>query len=196
MVEDSFVGTSNRKKTALEIAIPPKIAKATPALVCCQRKPNRNPAGMAPIPPIIVDQPNAVPRSASVASELVQCKQWKTRQVKVSVVREMWGLLQHHGADAVKIVCVGTFTADAEQFAQGKAIELINGEHLLGLVRSVQSPARIVSTEPSRPSKPPTTTSPDCPRCAAPMLMRSNGKTGQPFWACSKYPQCRGTKPA
>ena len=129
-------------------------------------------------------------------TELVQCKQWKTRQVKVSVVREMWGLLQHHDADAVKIVCVGTFTADAEQFAQGKAIELINGEHLLDLVRSVQSPARIVSTEPSRTAESPTTTSPTCPRCAAPMLMRSNRKTGQSFWGCSKYPECRGTNPA
>jgi len=128
--------------------------------------------------------------------ELVQCKQWKTRQVKVSVVREMWGLLQHHGADAVKIVCVGTFTADAEEFAQGKAIELINGERLLDLVRSVQSPARTVRTEPSFTPEPPTTTSPACPRCAAPMLMRSNRKTGESFWGCSKYPECRGTKRA
>ena len=128
--------------------------------------------------------------------ELVQCKQWKTRQVKVSVVREMWGLLQHHGADAVKIVCVGTFTADAEAFAQGKAIELINGERLLDLVRSVQSPARVVKMEPSLAPESPTTISPACPRCAAPMVMRSNRKTGQSFWGCSKYPECRGTQPA
>lgn len=48
---------------------------------------------------------------------LVQCKQWKRQQVGVSTVREMAGLLAHHHADAVKIVCVGTYTSDAERFA-------------------------------------------------------------------------------
>lgn len=38
---------------------------------------------------------------------LVQCKQWKRQQVGVSVAREMYGLLAHHQAHAVKIVCVG-----------------------------------------------------------------------------------------
>ena len=46
-------------------------------------------------------------------SQLVQCKQWKSRQVNVSVVREMWGLVAHHGAAGARIVCVGTFTPDA-----------------------------------------------------------------------------------
>lgn len=81
--------------------------------------------------------------------ELVQCKQWRTQQVKVSTVREMWGLAAHHDADAVKIVCVGTFTADAEQFAKGKAIELINGERLLEFVRAVQTRSPINSVEPA-----------------------------------------------
>ena len=45
----------------------------------------------------------------------------------------MWGLMAHHQADGVKIVCVGEFTRDAEAFANGKAIELINGEALLML---------------------------------------------------------------
>ena len=72
-------------------------------------------------------------------TELVQCKQWRSRQVKASVVREMWGLVSHHKADAVKIVCVGDFTRDAKEFAEGKAIELITGERLLEMIREVQS---------------------------------------------------------
>ncbi|MGH8817688.1 MAG: restriction endonuclease, partial [Achromobacter pestifer] len=76
-------------------------------------------------------------------TELVQCKQWKNRQVKASTVREMWGLVDHHRADGVHIVCCGDFTRDAAQFAQGKAIELITGEQLLAMVREVQAaPAR------------------------------------------------------
>jgi restriction system protein len=122
----------------------------------------------------------------------VQCKQWNTQQVKVPVVREMWGLVSHHNADAVKIVCVGTFTADAEQFAKGKAIELINGEHLLELVRSVQSSPPIRSIEPAL--VPQSAAEPTCPRCGAAMFKRFNRQTSQIFWGCIKYPGCKGTR--
>lgn len=71
---------------------------------------------------------------------LVQCKQWRRRQVGVSVVREMAGLLAHHQADAVQIVCVGTFTPDAEAFARGKPIELIGGEQLLQMIQQSREP--------------------------------------------------------
>lgn len=71
---------------------------------------------------------------------LVQCKQWRTRQISVNVVREMFGLLAHHRADAVKIVALGDYTADARRFAQGKSIELVDGSALLATVHSVQRP--------------------------------------------------------
>jgi restriction system protein len=69
---------------------------------------------------------------------LVQCKQWQNRQVGVKVVREMYGLLVHHQAAAVKIVALGDYTPDAHRFAQGKPIELIHGGELIATVRSLQ----------------------------------------------------------
>jgi restriction system protein len=69
---------------------------------------------------------------------LVQCKQWKRQQIGVSVVREMYGLLAHHRAHAVKIVCIGSYTKDAARFAQDKPIELIDGERLLEMIQTVQ----------------------------------------------------------
>src|ERR1700754_1377704 len=66
---------------------------------------------------------------------LVQCKQWRTRKVPVNVVREMHGLMHHHGAHGVKLICVGAYTPDAVAFAAGKPIELVTGEALLALVR-------------------------------------------------------------
>lgn len=120
---------------------------------------------------------------------LVQCKQWRRRQVPVNVVREMYGLLAHHNADAVKIACIGTFTRDAARFAQGKPIELIGGEELMRMIREVQAapvqtarPVEIVAPEPA-----PVTaasalvTSPECPRCGKAMVERSNRKTGERF---------------
>ncbi|MEO7066185.1 MAG: restriction endonuclease [Rhodanobacter sp.] len=70
---------------------------------------------------------------------LVQCKQWRTQQVGVNVVREMYGLLLHHQAAAVKIVALGNYTNDARRFIQGKPIELIEGRALIATVRSVQT---------------------------------------------------------
>ncbi|HUJ08714.1 MAG TPA: four helix bundle suffix domain-containing protein [Verrucomicrobiae bacterium] len=51
-------------------------------------------------------------------------------------------------------------------------------------------------TEPSNPTEP---TAPACPVCGSPMALRTAKKgprTGSQFWGCSKYPACKGTKPA
>jgi len=133
---------------------------------------------------------------------LVQCKQWKTQRVDVKVVREMFGLLAHHGAAAVKIVAVGDYTPDALRFAQGKPIELIHGEALLAMVREGQMPppARaatidiIAAVTTPRDSTPPA--NPVCPKCGTEMVQRSNRQTKDHFWGCPKYPACRGTRTA
>lgn len=70
---------------------------------------------------------------------LVQCKQWRTKLVDVRVVREMYGLMFHHRADAVKIVAIGHYTDDAQRFVHEKPIELINGNALLTMVRECQA---------------------------------------------------------
>jgi restriction system protein len=141
--------------------------------------------------------------------ELVQCKQWKSQQVGAPVVREMGGLVAHHKADAVKIVCVGRFTSDAAAFAEGKAIELIGGERLLELVRSVQgtqptpdpaapvrgAAAKSMPTPDAAPSTPEkVATDPACPRCNSAMFQRFNRQTNQMFWGCIHYPRCKGTR--
>jgi restriction system protein len=150
---------------------------------------------------------------------LVQCKQWRTRRVPVNVVREMHGLMHHHGAHAVKLICVGAYTPDAVAFAQGKPIELVTGEALLALVRSGQGAAsadkprapKVANARPERGSRvdssPQSAAAPaeatagtfqptevECPRCAAPMVKRKNRKNGEEFWGCSKFPGCRGVQ--
>lgn len=133
-------------------------------------------------------------------STLVQCKQWKTQRVDVKVVREMFGLLAHHGAAAVKIVAVGDYTADAQRFAQGKPIELIHGEALLAMVRGVQTPAPArAAVAKAKPDVVTTITltpltNPACPKCGADMVKRSNRQTKDHFWGCATYPACRGTR--
>lgn len=128
-------------------------------------------------------------------STLVQCKQWRSQRVDVKIVREMYGLLTHHGADAVKIVAIGDFTPDARQFAQGKPLELIHGEALLALVRAVQSTTQVAADATPKPIAI-TMAAPDCPNCGATMIKRTNRRSHEAFWGCPKYPGCRGTRPA
>jgi restriction system protein len=52
-------------------------------------------------------------------SFLVQCKQWKAFKVGVDVVRELYGVMAAQGAAGVFVVTSGSFTADAQAFAEG-----------------------------------------------------------------------------
>jgi restriction system protein len=126
-------------------------------------------------------------------TELVQCKLWKTRQMHIATVREVWGLVAHHGANAVKIVCAGSFDFDAGQFARDKAIDLIDGERLLQLVGGVRATSSTGGADLPAAALEPAV--PDCPTCSAAMFKRFNRQTNQMFWSCTKYPACKGTRP-
>lgn len=128
---------------------------------------------------------------------LVQCKHWRTQRVGAPVVREQFGLLAHHRAAAVVIVTTGDFTAEARAFAQGKPMELVAGTELLALVQGVQRRSESPASVPPLPPEPAAqSTSTSCPLCAAPMVLRTARQTGARFLGCSKFPACRGTRPA
>ena len=134
---------------------------------------------------------------------LVQCKQWRNQRIGVTVVREMFGLMVHHRAGAVKIVCTGRFTPEAIAFAKGKQIELVDGDRLLRLVEDLRIGRTDARARPGplgvQPSvlepPPPPSLAPECPRCRLPMLRRKNRSTGAPFWGCPNFPGCRATVP-
>lgn len=136
---------------------------------------------------------------------LVQCKRWRRDKVTVNVVREMYGLLAHHGAHQVRIATVGGFTRDAAYFAAGKPIELIDGQALLAMVREVQDEAGSDRPAPTRTpasriapvvdtAAPAIAAIPDCPRCGSGMVRRTNPRADTTFWGCTSFPRCRGTR--
>jgi restriction system protein len=119
---------------------------------------------------------------------LVQCKQWKAYKVGVDVVRELYGVMAAQGATGGFVVTSGVFTDDAKAFATGRNVELINGTALHALIRGVSGPAKAGSA-----------TSAVCPICQSAMVKRRAKKganAGSEFWGCSRYPACKGTKPA
>lgn len=129
---------------------------------------------------------------------LVQCKQWRTYKVGVRVIREMFGLMTAKRAAGAIIVTSGAFTKEARDFAEGKPIELVDGDRLVGLVRGVQThspvamPNRAVAAPPSM-----ATALRACPKCGRDLVVREAKRgpsAGGKFWGCQGYPQCRHTE--
>jgi restriction system protein len=126
---------------------------------------------------------------------LVQCKQWKVFSVGGSVIREMFGIMTAEQADEAIIVTSGKFTGEAESFAQGKSIQLVDGPRLLDLVKQVQDRAPVSNTPMTVITKP--DAPPSCPVCGKAMnsrVARRGQNTGKQFWGCPDYPECKGTR--
>lgn len=125
---------------------------------------------------------------------LVQCKQWRERQVGVDKVRELFGVVTAEGANRGILVTSGKFTNDAQSFKVGKPLVLVDGPALAELVHDVQSARQPLAPVPVRPSAP---ASLACPRCGSPMALRiakRGANAGSSFYGCTKYPACKGTR--
>ena len=136
--------------------------------------------------------------SKSGQRTLVQCKQWKTRSVGVKVIRELRGVMASENASAGIVVTSGSFTAEAVKFARDNSIELIDGSQLEPMIRAVQNTAPEVPVPVTKVTESPARSNPNCPTCNAEMRLRTarqGANPGSHFWGCSRYPQCRGTRP-
>ena len=71
---------------------------------------------------------------------------------------------------------------------------------LLSFINRAKSESKLSMTATARQSKVGSTgTTPSCPLCSSPMVMRKAKKglnAGNAFWGCSNFPQCKGTKTA
>jgi len=140
-------------------------------------------------------------------SFLVQCKQWRATAVPVTVLRELYGVMTAEGAAGGFVVTCGRFTRDAQLFAQGRNIELIDGPALAVMIEKAWKAPQtvpphskpgdpVIAAPAASPSKP--AQIPSCPRCGGAMVRRTAAKgpnAGRTFWGCSSYPECRGIRP-
>ena len=61
---------------------------------------------------------------------LVQCKHWRAPSVDVDTIHEFHRVMAARHAVGGFIVTSGSFSTEAQKFAEGREIELINGEQL------------------------------------------------------------------
>ena len=126
---------------------------------------------------------------------LVQCKQWRALKVGVNIVRELYEVMASRGVTGGIVVTSGVFTDEAHAFAKGKNIELMEGKALHALIHGVSVPVNFFRD----PLSVMTTGAPFCPECQSRMVKRKakrGANAGKAFWGCTRYPDCKGTRPA
>ena len=77
---------------------------------------------------------DVIVESAQGEKWVVQCKRY-AGSVGEPVLRDLFGTLQHEGAQRAYLVTTGSFTTQAQVWAEGKPIILYDGEKLVKLIR-------------------------------------------------------------
>lgn len=113
----------------------------------------------------------------------IQCKKYTTSKVSVSEVRDFYGAMAGKLSNGKGIfITTNIFTTEAENFAEDKPIELIDGDNLLKLIKLAKKENEILDKDESD----------KCPMCGD-NLIEKRGKYGK-FLGCSNYPKCKYTK--
>jgi restriction system protein len=78
---------------------------------------------------------------------VVQCKQWRSMQVGLPVVRELYGAMAAEGAVGGFVVTSGTFTKPAREFAAGRNVQLVDGKMLKQWITETRKPGPQATAE-------------------------------------------------
>ncbi|MGY4831615.1 restriction endonuclease [Sphaerotilaceae bacterium SBD11-9] len=135
---------------------------------------------------------------------LVDCKPWRSNAVGVAPLRELHGLMAARGAVGGFVLTSGVFTAEAVHFAEGRSIQLIDGQLLRDLLFAREEKTLPVVVRRDGPfldtTLPPSAwrlRNQPCPLCGGPMVERLQSQgplAGQRVLGCSHYPLCEGTR--
>jgi restriction system protein len=138
---------------------------------------------------------------------LVQFKHWRAKAVDLNALRELFGVVVDKRMASGIVVTSGKFSPEAREFATGRNLELIDGYQItLWMRRFTQEIDPAAAASGSSGTAPRDGTDvvtmgnekSTCPECASPMavkMQRAGLTAGQKFWVCSRYPECRGTRP-
>lgn len=114
----------------------------------------------------------------------IQCKKYITSKVPVGAVRDFYGALANHLAEGRGIfVTTNIFTTEAQQFAEDKPIEMVDGFGLVRLIKKADKNSPQEKEDRPMDAK--------CPKCGGDLLERQS-KYGK-FIGCSNYPRCKYT---
>ncbi|GMX58346.1 MAG: hypothetical protein YFSK_7080 [Candidatus Yanofskyibacterium parasiticum] len=111
----------------------------------------------------------------------IQCKKFINHEVGVGAVRDFYGAVADHLAQGKGyFITTNKFTLEAEKFAQGKPVELIDQFRLVEYIRLAKK-----DISDDRKQK-------ICSKCGGNLVERA-GKYGK-FFGCENYPKCNHTE--
>ena len=125
----------------------------------------------------------------------VQLRHWKEKEIDEGVVEVFSAAMKESKVKSGIILTSGEFTAEALDFALGKALLLINGVDLSLMITAINVPENEAVLEIIDEEEPEDEESPACPLCGNEMIKRKAKKgrnAGNSFWGCSQFPDCRG----
>jgi Restriction endonuclease/Topoisomerase DNA binding C4 zinc finger len=115
---------------------------------------------------------------------IVQCKQWRKKEIGVKEMREFLGTLTDNKPCRGVYITLQGYTEDAWQLAGKHGIELLEETDLVKMLNEQGlSYSRDVSELFASKEK-------HCPKCGEKMVVRTAHKSGNEFWGCSTYPRC------
>jgi hypothetical protein len=130
---------------------------------------------------------------------IVQCKNYRVWSVGEPVLRDLFGAMHAAGADRAYLVTTGRLTSPARIWAEGKPIEIWDGAAIARHdEKTFIPPLTVVVALAPQPAAVGTVDVPvsrGCPRCRAPLVERTNRRSGGRFLGCSRYPACRQVSP-
>jgi restriction system protein len=130
---------------------------------------------------------------SEVPFALVQCKSRRNKEIGISYVRELLGVMTAQNVNKGILVTNSGFTKEAFEFANAHQIEPVDVSTLWMMVDELEAvkKAKLLSFLESTDF-----TTPTCPNCEVKLVERiqKNGKNiGQKFWGCVNFPRCRYT---
>ena len=127
------------------------------------------------------------------AISLVQCKHWQGKRVGVDKIRELRGVMASHNVRRGQFATTSSFTEDAQVFARGNQINLLDVTALLDLIakRTPEQQQALLNVALQGEYWRPT-----CVNCGDKMTVRSPRNGGRRFWGCVNFPRCKATLPA
>jgi restriction system protein len=124
---------------------------------------------------------------------IVQCKAWSKKPIGVREIRELFGVMTDVGCPTGVYLTTSSYTPDAQSFAEGKRIKLVDTDKLLRLISGLPDAAKTALLKQTTFGD---YTTPFCPNCGTKLISRltREGKNiGQGFWGCRNFPKCRYT---
>ncbi len=128
---------------------------------------------------------------------LVQCKYWKSSRVTEREVGEFHSAMMANGAPRGIFVTAGTFSREAQQFAVGKEIDLMDRVALEESTAAVARPGEDfcrISGWIEEFAAHVRIFDPECPICQGSMAIRNNPTNGAAAWTCRNHPRCPGRR--